>query len=346
MSKMVKGYKVFNSDWTCRGFQYEVGKTYTLEGKPEICVNGFHFCENLVDCFNYYKFDPNNKVAEIRAYNTILNNGKDKSCTNKIKIMKELSWAEVLRMVNSGDFNSGYRNSGDFNSGDFNSGDFNSGYRNSGDFNSGNFNSGNCNSGDFNSGYRNSGNRNSGNFNSGNFNSGDFNSGNFNSGDFNSGYFNSGDRNSGNRNSGNFNSGNFNSGDFNSGYFNSGDFNSGDFNSINNSSGCFNTEETTIRFFNKESNWTYKDWEMSNARRLLLDMPQSEFVWIDYTRMTDEEKTAHPEAEVTVGYLKKMDSDVQKWWNELAENDKNEIKAIPNFDADIFRQCTGIGINK
>ena len=266
MSKMVKGYKVFNSDWTCRGFQYEVGKTYTLEGKPEICVNGFHFCENLVDCFNYYKFDPNNKVAEIRAYNTILNNGKDKSCTNKIKIMKELSWAEVLRMVNSGDFNSGYRNSG-----------------------------------------------------------------NFNSGNFNSGY----------RNSGNFNSGNFNSGDFNS-----GNRNSGDFNSINNSSGCFNTEETTIRFFNKESNWTYKDWEMSNARRLLLDMPQSEFVWIDYTRMTDEEKTAHPEAEVTVGYLKKMDSDVQKWWNELAENDKNEIKAIPNFDADIFRQCTGIGINK
>ena len=301
MSKMVKGYKVFNSDWTCRGFQYEVGKTYTLEGKPEICVNGFHFCENLVDCFNYYKFDPNNKVAEIRAYNTILNNGKDKSCTNKIKIMKELSWAEVLRMVNSGDFNSGYRNSGN---------------RNSGNRNSGNRNSGDCNSGDFNSGYRNSGNR---------------NSGNCNSGDFNSGY-----RNSGNRNSGDFNSGNFNS----------GNFNSGDFNSINNSSGCFNTEETTIRFFNKESNWTYKDWEMSNARRLLLDMPQSEFVWIDYTRMTDEEKTAHPEAEVTVGYLKKMDSDVQKWWNELAENDKNEIKAIPNFDADIFRQCTGIGINK
>lgn len=24
----VKGYKVFNPDWTCRGFQYEVGKIF------------------------------------------------------------------------------------------------------------------------------------------------------------------------------------------------------------------------------------------------------------------------------------------------------------------------------
>ena len=31
---MVRGFKVFNPDWTCRGFQYEVGKTYEMEGEP------------------------------------------------------------------------------------------------------------------------------------------------------------------------------------------------------------------------------------------------------------------------------------------------------------------------
>lgn len=63
----MKGYKVFNSDWTCRDYQYEIGKTYEIAESPKCCKVGFHFCEKLVDCFNYYSFDPNNKVAEIEA---------------------------------------------------------------------------------------------------------------------------------------------------------------------------------------------------------------------------------------------------------------------------------------
>ena len=41
----VKGYKVFNPDWTCRGFQYEVGKIFEEDVKPSCCDRGFHFCE-------------------------------------------------------------------------------------------------------------------------------------------------------------------------------------------------------------------------------------------------------------------------------------------------------------
>lgn len=33
--KSVKGYKVFNPDWTCRGKQYTVGETATQEGELE-----------------------------------------------------------------------------------------------------------------------------------------------------------------------------------------------------------------------------------------------------------------------------------------------------------------------
>ena len=89
----MKGYKVFNSDWTCKGFQYKVGETYEIDGKPTCCKKGFHFCKKLVDCFNYYSFDPNNKVAEIECLGDV-DFGEDKYCTNKIKIIKELSFIE------------------------------------------------------------------------------------------------------------------------------------------------------------------------------------------------------------------------------------------------------------
>ena len=162
-------YKVFNPDWTCRGFQYKIGETYEEKVNPSLCDRGFHFCKELKDCFNYYNIDPNNKVAKIEALGDIAE-GNDKCCTNKIKIIEEITWEEVLRLVNLGKGNSGLCNSGN---------------RNSGNWNSGNWNSGNCNSGNWNSGNWNSGNRNSGGWNSGNRNSGDCNSGNRNSGDFN-----------------------------------------------------------------------------------------------------------------------------------------------------------------
>lgn len=47
----IKGYKVFESDWTCRDFQYEVGKVFEEDVKPKCCDRGFHFCENAADCF-------------------------------------------------------------------------------------------------------------------------------------------------------------------------------------------------------------------------------------------------------------------------------------------------------
>jgi hypothetical protein len=182
----MNGWKVFDKDLKCRGFQYETGKTYRHEGNIGLCEAGFHFSENLSDCFSYRSFNPKNRVCKIIALgNTIKGNGK--SVTSEITILKEISWEECLRLVNigkgnSGYRNSGYRNSGDRNSGDRNSGDWNSGYRNSGDRNSGYRNSGDWNSGDWNSGYRNSGDRNSGDRNSGSWNSGDWNSGYLNSG--------------------------------------------------------------------------------------------------------------------------------------------------------------------
>lgn len=116
----MKGYKVFNPDWKCRGFQFEVGKTYELSGEISLCNRGFHFCLRLNDCFNYYNFNSNNKVAEIEFNENNVIHGEDKSVTSKITIVKELTWFEVLQLVNTGKNNTGLNNSGDCNSGFFN----------------------------------------------------------------------------------------------------------------------------------------------------------------------------------------------------------------------------------
>ena len=140
----VRGYKVFNPDWTCRGFQYEVGKTFEEDVTPSTCDRGFHFCEKASDCFSYYPFNPENKVAEVIALGDVDSDGT-KSCTNKIQIVREIPWDEVLRIVNTGKDCTGLCNTGNRNTGNWNTGD-----RNTGDWNTGNWNTGGRNTGDWN----------------------------------------------------------------------------------------------------------------------------------------------------------------------------------------------------
>ena len=282
----VKGYKVFNSDWTCLGKQYSCPGTFEESVSPSVCNVGMHFCKNAADCFRYYDFDPNNHVAEVIAHGTVAE-GEDKCATNKLEIVREIPWAEVLEIVNTGKACTGRCNSGGWNSGNCNSGDCNSG-----DWNSGNRNSGDCNSGDWNSGNRNSGNRNSGNRNSGNRNSGDWNKTSF-------------------------------------------------------SNGCFNTVSPKIYMFNKPTDWTLEHWLNCRARYLLnqIDDCPLEYVWFD--NMTDEEKAAHPEAKTTGGYLKERTTadNARKWWAGLSADDRNVILSLPNFDAAIFKEITGIDVS-
>lgn len=112
----MKGYKVFNSDWTCRGFQYEVGKTYEMYETPIICEKGFHFCTELKNCFNYYPFRfLKIKIAEVEALGDCYNKDGEKYCTNKIKIIREIPINnlelvvkhKVLRMFSLTEYNVG-----------------------------------------------------------------------------------------------------------------------------------------------------------------------------------------------------------------------------------------------
>ena len=288
--KVVHGFKVFKSDWKCRDKQYSCPGKFEEEGELSVCGHGMHFCEDVADCFSYYNFDSNNKVAEVIAYGTVLKEG-DKSCTDKLEIVREIPWDEVLRLVNAGKNCTGRYNTGDWNTG-------------------------NCNAG---------------NYNTGRYNTGDRNTGNWNTGDCNTGNWNTGDWNTGRHNAGRYNTGDRNTGDWNKSSFNTG---------------CFNTEEQKIMLFNKPSDWTYGDWLCSEARYILSNIPKNIVEWIYSKDMTDEEKAKHLTHETTGGYLKMLDESecAQVWWNDLTDHDKNIIKSIPNFDADIFEQCTSIRI--
>ena len=101
--------------------------------------------------------------------------------------------------------------------------------------------------------------------------------------------------------------------------------------------------------FNKATNWTYNDWYNSKAYDVMTTCPYTTTDFISVDRMSDEEKEKHPEHKTIGGYLKTViikQEDKQKWWNELSESDRQAIYDLPNFDADVFEQCTGIEIIK
>ena len=291
VQNVVHGFKVFRPDWTCspngNTKQYTCPGKFEEEGELDVCGHGIHFCQTAADCFNYYSFNSENKVAEVIAYGDVRTEG-DKSCTDKLEIVREIPWDEVLRIVNIGK---------------------------------------NC---------------------TGRCNTGDWNTGNRNTGDCNTGDWNTGDWNTGNRNTGDCNTGDWNTGDWNTGDCNTGDWNTGDWNKSSFNTGCFNTEEQKIMLFNKPSNMTYSEWLDSDARYLLNQIPKDVVEWVYEEDMTDEEKAAHPTYETTGGYLKVLDESEcgQLWWGSLSDRRKEIIKAIPNFDAEIFFQCTGVRVDE
>ncbi len=142
---------------------------------------------------------------------------------------------------------------------------------------------------------------------------------------------NSGNRNSGDRNSGDGNSGSWNSGDGNSGSWNSGSWNSG----------AFNRDEPKMRLFEKELDMTVS--QFYNEYNLYVEIPLNE--WVYERDMTDDEKGANPKYKTNGGYLKTLDykEACVKWW-EQNPDEHERFLTLPNFDAQIFYDITGIDV--
>ena len=93
---MKKFYKGFNEDLTCRGFQYEEGKTYE-ELEADLCRKGFHACEDPLDCFRYYA--PNSSQFREVVLDGISDQRENDSkvCAKKIMIGARLSFSQMVK---------------------------------------------------------------------------------------------------------------------------------------------------------------------------------------------------------------------------------------------------------
>ena len=90
VNEPVIAYKGFKRDMTCKGYQYEEGKTYTTQ-TADVCSTGFHACEYPLDVFSYYP--PGTSVYhEVQQSGEISRDNCDtKQASTKIKIGAELS---------------------------------------------------------------------------------------------------------------------------------------------------------------------------------------------------------------------------------------------------------------
>ena len=145
--------KGFDKDLKCRGFQFEIGKEYKIEGKPlELCTDGvFHYCDSLQGVHNYYPANNvDNRFCEVQAIGVEVTDGDQYGC-NHIRIVREIVGEELTDLkgltrgntglFNTGNSNTGNRNTGNSNTGNSNTGDRNTGFGNTGNSNTGSFNS-------------------------------------------------------------------------------------------------------------------------------------------------------------------------------------------------------------
>lgn len=180
----------------------------------------------------------------------------------------------------------------------------------------GSYNTGNSNTGDRNTGNRNTGDRNTGYRNTGDCNTGSYNTGNSNAGDSNTGSSNTGDSNTGDSNTGNHNTGSSNTGYRNTGDHNTGSYNTGDWNKASNCTGHFNTvTPDTIMVFNKPC--TVDKWEKSKKP------------WFIFFQLTGTYKESW-----------------RKAYDGASVSDKLLLVQLPNFDADVFYEISGIRVDQ
>ena len=95
---VITSYKGFDKNMQCRGFQYEVGKEYEMDGEIKCCNRGFHACESPMEVWDYYDM-LNSRFAEVEQSGKIDEEEKStKVCSSHIKIKAELKLADIINI--------------------------------------------------------------------------------------------------------------------------------------------------------------------------------------------------------------------------------------------------------
>ena len=96
MSETITTYKGFDGNWQCRGYQYEVGKSYEHAGEVKSCVGGFHACEYPLDVFYYYA-PAGRQFAIVEQSGTLSRHDDSKVASSKIHIKAKIDIAGLVK---------------------------------------------------------------------------------------------------------------------------------------------------------------------------------------------------------------------------------------------------------
>ena len=95
---VITSYKAFDKNMQCRGFQYEVGKEYNMDGEIKCCNRGFHACESPMEVWDYYDM-LSSRYAEVEQSGKIeKEENSTKVCSSRIKIKAELKLADIINI--------------------------------------------------------------------------------------------------------------------------------------------------------------------------------------------------------------------------------------------------------
>ena len=96
--KVITSYKAFDKNMQCRGFQYEVGKEYEMDGEIKCCKQGFHACKSPMEVWDYYDM-LNSRYAVVEQSGKIdAEENTTKVCSSRIKIKAELKLADIINI--------------------------------------------------------------------------------------------------------------------------------------------------------------------------------------------------------------------------------------------------------
>ena len=105
MEETIKGieviaYKGMKSDMSCKGFQYEIGRSYKTD-KVELCECGFHACLNPRDVLDYYSQSIKSRYYKVKLSGDITKCGfKDtKVAATEITILEEIDIDEIINNI-------------------------------------------------------------------------------------------------------------------------------------------------------------------------------------------------------------------------------------------------------
>ncbi|NUY33263.1 hypothetical protein F0160_22525 [Paraburkholderia sp. JPY303] len=94
--KVIVAYKAFHKDLTCRGFQYEIGRTYEHQGNVQACESGFHAVENPLDMFSYYDL-TDSRFCSVELSGEIARHAEDsKIAAGRITIKAEIGLPQII----------------------------------------------------------------------------------------------------------------------------------------------------------------------------------------------------------------------------------------------------------